>query len=356
MASDTEKFQEKLEGVLKASRNIEAARNAFAILFPKAEQALQTYSVFDSSSKSDRSRMRRISTIDSSQFYFGLTPGFASWGRSEIEDIISSPNPQMAINEILSRIEASVEKDRENLRRVLLDNLSGAFGGDRPFTREWLLALLELATHLLRSEDRLQVGIFSFDNAQRFRWVLVECFRPLRPVERFELFQSAIAKAKDISILCSFFRSAVGDLNPNGRRRDGDEPYFGEGTEYLRAGLLERIQRLTKYGMLWLQVDPGAILWFWWSCDLEAEVRAFTDKAQRTKRGLRALLEVPISYVQSTAGNYEQISEKPWSMLVNLKSLEKRANSIVRSSKNEADVVRAKKFLEALKRGARERF
>ncbi|CDX17023.1 hypothetical protein MPLDJ20_110082 [Mesorhizobium plurifarium] len=113
--------------------------------------------------------------------------------------------------------------------------------------------------------------------------------------------------------------------------------------------LLGRVRGLAADGGLFSQIRPGYVLWYWWGCGYADEVQAYTKRLMATNEGIRLLLEIPISYIRSTEGNYESVNRTNWERIIDLKLLEERAQ-LVATSDDEVGARVAERFLEALKR------
>lgn len=129
------------------------------------------------------------------------------------------------------------------------------------------------------------------------------------------------------------------------------------GTHRIHVELLARVRRLAKSNKdFWLQANLAAILWFWWGCDLENEVRKFTDTAVHTKVGLLGLLKAAIGRVRSSSGDYERVP-KSWNHVVDLELLAKQAASLLTDSQStDEERMLTKRFLKALELGAEDSF
>jgi hypothetical protein len=354
MGKEDDELLKKLEPLLARASSREGARNILSLLFPKADRALAN-DINEIADRSESKAQRRIADRDFTSAYFRLDPQPATWGRTELA-LVLDRDPQTALSLAKEKINLAPERDRPRLRRLFLEALDGAFGQARPFTLNWLIALINESPYFLRPKVEETVDIFARDNFQRLHRVLIGGLRDLEANQRFEMFVVAVPQAEDISLLCDFVRLQLSDLNPKGAKRERDSLYFGSRGEELRGLLLQRVRSMANEGALWSQANPGRILWFWWGSDLETEVRSFTDAAQDTPEGLRALLEITISRVQSSAGDYDHVSHRQWSMIVDLRMLEKRARVLIESKASEADVERAQRFLIALKKGEEDHF
>lgn len=351
MNGDDRKLSQILESMLSHAKSREATQNALAQLFPKAEAALHTFVPRHSESRNERKRQHRISERDVAPAYFRLDPQPASWGRSELNSVLDSTDPIEAMNKVEERVNSAPESDRPRLRRLFLEALDGAFGVTRPFNLAWLQALLHFAPSYVAARDEAAVFLYTLDNADRLRWIIIHALEGLLPENRATLMLAAIPETKDISILCDVVRTIARDLNPEGA---GDELYsagFGDHTSAVRNALLARVRSLAQSNEIWAQAEPSHILWFWWGSDLQAEVREFTSQAMETEKGVRGLLDAPVSVVHSTEGNYEHVAISNWSKLVNLDELASYAHEIIELSSDESDRKLAERFLTALEQG-----
>ena len=113
--------------VLKDAKVPIAARHSLAFLFPKVEEALKTFIRAGSTDIPNRMRQRRISVEDFAPAYFRLDPQRATWGRAEIEKILTENKPSLALDYVEERLRAALEGDRPRLRRLLLEQLEGFF-------------------------------------------------------------------------------------------------------------------------------------------------------------------------------------------------------------------------------------
>jgi hypothetical protein len=350
MNGDDKKFAEAVETMLGHAKSREAARNALAQLFPKVASALRSYIPRDSEDRNERKRRHRISEKDSAAAYFRLDPQPASWGRSEIDLVLRSEDPSEALSKIEARVSAAPEADRPRLRRLFLEALDGAFGVTRPFSLMWFQALLNIGPSYVAARDEATQFLYTFDNADRIRWIIIHALETMLPENRAALVEGVIPHARDISILCDVVRTIAGDRHVGGARDRREVAGFGDLTDSIRNELLSRVRLLAQTNQIWLQSQPDRILWFWWGSDFEVEVHNFTKKAMETEDGLRGLLDVPVSMVYSTEGNYEHIGVSSWSKIVDLDELAKRATALT-SSLNDSDKRLALRFLDALERG-----
>jgi hypothetical protein len=357
MPNDDELLQKDLQELLGRSKAPEATKNALVLLFPKLEKFLKTYLPVSMAQpdRGDQNRQHRIAQREFAHEYFGLSPNPLSWGRKELEDILDTENPSIALSKVTKRLNGVPERDQGRLRRQFLDALPGAFNSERKFSSQWLAALVGASREYLRMGDLTSSLLYHTENGQRLRMALFSAFRPLMPEERAEIFGSALPAAIDLSLLCSFFRTVVGDINPNGARGNRDADFFGARTMELRHQLLMRVKAAASSGLFWEQAEPSTLIAFWWGCDLEDEVRNFLNEEIRTDRGLDALLEVPLSRVYSTSGDYDSINLPFWSRVLDLARLAERAAELASLASIERKS-KAIRFLEALRRGEEDPF
>src|SRR5262249_46307469 len=120
MAQMDEKLAESLKALTDAARNPEGARNILALLFPKADQILETYVPTEHPEQAhERMRARRISHRDSAPVYFRLDPTPVSWSRPELEEIMEL-GPEKAFAVVEERVSKFPEKDNAHLRRLFI--------------------------------------------------------------------------------------------------------------------------------------------------------------------------------------------------------------------------------------------
>ena len=243
--------------MLSQAKSREAVRNALAQLFPKAEAALRTYVPRDIGDRNERKRQHRLSEKDFAPAYFRLDPQPASWSRSEIDAILNSPNPAEALNEVKSRVTAAPEGERSRLRRLFLEALDGAFGIHRPFNLVWFRALLDLGPSFIEARDETTQFLYTFDNADRLRWILIHALEALLPENRAQLTVAVIPLVADISILCDIFRTIAKDRHEEGATDERKATSFGDQTDTIRESLLSRARGLAKTNQIWSQVLPG---------------------------------------------------------------------------------------------------
>jgi hypothetical protein len=355
MNGDDKKRSELLETMLSAAKLREPVQNALAQLFPKAETVLRTFVPRESDDRNGRKRQRRLSEKDFAPAYFRLDPQPASWSRSEIESILNSADPGQALTEVESRVRASTQQDRSRLRRTFLEALDGAFDVRRPFSLDWFRALVDFAPSYVAARDDAARLWYTFDNADRLRWVVIHALRVLLPENRAQLILAVIPQAADVSLLCDVVRTIARDRHEQGAKDELENTSFGDSTETIRSLLLERVRSLAQSNQIWMQSQPDRLLWFWWGCDLEAEVKEFTKRAMNTEEGLRGLLDVAVSLVQSSEGDYEHVGYSSWSRIVDLEELAQRAKNLMAAS-NESDRRLAQRFLDALEKGRKDPF
>jgi hypothetical protein len=350
MPSDDEALKRSAEKMLAGARFGVASRDLLALLFPKMSDALEAVLPLAREERGEEQRSHRISHKDYALSYFGLTADPLAWGRKELENLFNRA-PDDAAKVIEQRIKSSPNRDQSRLRRQFLEALDGAFDDHRPFTSEWLRVLANLSPLLLETPDYTRSFLSHIDNTQRLRTALFAALRPLDSRIRGDIFYNAAQSASDLSLLCSLFRTIVGDTATDGISRREPE-FFAPRTEEIRILLLTRVKEMARTLRFWKQVAPGDLLWFWWGCD-DGEVMRFTTLAMSQPDGLRALLTVPIQRVFSTEGDYNVV-HLYWDKIVDLSALASFARVILNSPEINPDRQVAESFLKAWERGQQE--
>jgi hypothetical protein len=337
---------EKLEAMLKTSRQPAAGRQALGLLFPKTAGLLDTLTP-SVSNPGERKRRHQISARDYSAAYFQLDPEMPSWGRSEIDAILAGPSPQESLDRAEQRISAAPEDARGKLRRQLLEALDGIFDSKIPFNEQWLLAIVDKSPTFIAARDRDDNQLFANENFDRLRWVIVSGLRDLDPAERARLLLSVIASAGDLSLLCDVIRMATGDMRPDGAEDREEKLGLGTDRDNVRLALLERVRTAATSGQIWDQARPAEILWFWWGCRLDDEVRSCTSAALSNEGWASALLNAMISEVRSSAGDYERVNRESYSKIADLELAVARAKELQHSTNAPVRTV-ADRFLKAI--------
>ena len=318
------------------------ARRALALLFPKAEQLLNT-SVYSGRGDSNALRKaRRISVADFASAYFGLDPQRAT------DRILTHDDPDVAFRMVEERVYSAAEKDRSRLRRLFLGELRTTFEVSRVITKDWLRALLNASPVYIAVGDQTERFLYLTDNFDRLRMTVIRALEKLSQEQRATLIASVIPEITDLSILCAVFRSVAPDRRPEGAVADRiSAASFGDKTEMLREQLLGRVRDVVSNGDIWRQATLIDIIFFWWGSTLDDEVRRFTSAAANTPEGLLTLLKVPIHPVYSTAGNYETVSPT-WSNILDLAALEGSSRTILAGNAPDEDKQVARRFLKAM--------
>lgn len=315
------------------------------MLFPAINSVVDTYVGSDTDVVARR-RKRRLSLRDFSEAYFALSPPAGSWGQTEFETALRS-TPQEAFDTLQRKLESAPESDRSDLRRIFVELLDSEFRTGKKLDETWLNAIVGESPAMIAERDEERRSLFSVDNQDRLRWLIVNGLANLPPEEAEAVLMSAIRSASDLSILADVVRGIIGDVNPEGAKRDAHRIRLDENA--VRETLLDRVRSLAGDGSFWKQVKPENLLWFWWGADKALEVLNFTNKEMDTPSGLRGLLSSSINTVLSSAGNYERVSPT-WSKIVDLHALKQRALKL-QNSDNEADIKLAHRFLTAHARG-----
>ena len=351
-----EKLKKEADAVVSSAISQEGARNALALLFPKLEEVLKTYLPQDREPH-ERKRRRRISEKEYAWEYFGLTPEPNTLSIIEIEKFLNSANPNQTVNQAVERINLAPENLKPKLRRQLLDALDGAFNEERPFSAEWLIAVLNVSPIFIQGEDAVAVNLYEQSNTDRLRWLLLSAFKSVSEALRAEMFKQAVFTATDMSVLTDLFRSQSGDINTKVAQQKDEPRLFGAFTPDLRSALLAKIVEIVHAGKLWDQAIPSRLIWFWWGCNLEDDVRAFLSDCMNIPALWGQLFRLPISRVRSSEGDYDQVSRRAWGMLLDLNALAEIARNVLENEQaNAALAGDAKRFLDALEKGKSDPF
>lgn len=344
--ADHSKFREQIVQIVKNARSPDAATAALSILFPRAKEVLGT-EVLDTIESSQGRYARRISERDFSRQYFRLTPDAADLGKSQINAMFGSGAAE-AFTEFSIRLDAAPEAERPRLQRLLLEMLEGKLtelGGE---IRDWFIGIFNNAHTLLREDGWNKGDLFGSSPTDVLRAMLSKAMTNLDQRERVDLLKQAIHDATDISLVCELVRAVTGDTEPQGA--EFKQASLGDGTDEVRTLLLERIRRMSADGSLLEQAKLRDILWFWWGTGNGDEVLEFTGRMLDSTAGIERLLEMPITYVMSSAGNYEKVDHKAWNKIVDLQRL--HAHAVTRQTSSSAPQRGiAERFLQAYERG-----
>jgi hypothetical protein len=346
MATEEQKLKGRINSLLAKAGNADAVSHALGLLFPKVRDALVT---FGGSHSDENSTLRhRVSRRDFAATYFGLDPKHPVWTRSELEGVLRSSAPIDDLKELMVKVGSPglSEEDRARLRGQLLDFIQEGFASESPkITSEWVDAIVEISPPLLRARDTNSRGFYRVDNEERLRWLLVRPMRDIVPEDRAALVRSSIHGASDISLLCDVFRSIAGDAVSDGATKAYGENAFGKETQTLRDALVSRARKFAEDGTFWSQALPAQILWFWRNSDCEVEVKEFTKRAMNDRGSVRNVLDVPVSEVMSTAGNY-LVVQNGWAGIIDLEALSQIALTLSETGTDE-DKFFANRFLGA---------
>ncbi|WP_105433018.1 hypothetical protein [Neorhizobium sp. T6_25] len=342
--SGRETAKAELLTLLEKTKNKEAALAAISFLFPRSrdllgDQAVETVTGSDGVG-------RRIAKADFAPMYFRLTPDKSLWSKSQVEEL-KEGDPNTTFQVFQSRLNAVGDEQRPKLRRLILEILEDILQSQDDMSA-WFLAVFNNAIVLVGDEDWKNAALFDASNEDFVRILLRQALNRCKQDDRVALLRKSIAEADDISLLCELMRSVSGDNIPEGT--DYKEDVLGETTQELRSELLNRVRKMAADGVLHSQVRPADILWYWWGTGNGDEVLEYTKQLATVSEGLRVLMAIPISYVRSTAGNYEKVDVRAWSKIVDLDELEKRA-MILSMSESADDQPIAHRFLTALAKG-----
>lgn len=350
--SDDRAMKTLLKTALETAQNKEAAKNTLALLFPKMERIARTYAGIQSND-SERRRNRRLSISDFSKNYFNLTPQSGSWGKSEFEIAIKS-DPADAFEALQRRLAFATLDEQSDLRRIFLELLDAEFSSRKDLSKEWLLEFIKQSQTLIASKDEETKFLFSVDNADRLRWLILHGLERLSKDHAVDCLKSAIALADDITILCDLIRTILGDVRKEGSQTERSKLNLGDDALEIRSTLLDRVRKIAESNAMWDQIDPSVILWFWWGATTDDQVKEFTKHQMKSPLGLRKLLQVSVSRVRSTEKDYDRVSPT-WEKLVDLRALSESAVQLTQTG-NDLDKEIAERFLDALKAGQERHF
>ncbi|MBY5655694.1 hypothetical protein HFO32_25945 [Rhizobium leguminosarum] len=340
--------KQQLLSLLGHAKNQDAAKAALSLMFPTSKEMLGT-GLLDTA---DKDGSRRIGQRDFARIYFRLTPDTSIWSKTQARSLIDA-EPTDAFQIFASKLDTATRDEKPKLRRLLLELLEEAMSRKEGGRSKWFIALLNNASLLLNDEGWQTAALFDLSIEDLIRTMLRQVLMASTQDERVELIKEAIANASDISLLCELMRSVSGDTEAEGMTYTPDS--LGEATQMLRDILLDRVRQMAEEGVLHDQAQPGDILWYWWGTGHGEEVREYTKRTMMKEVGLRFLLQVPISYVRSTAGNYEKIDRQSWNKILDIEELRSRALELHSSSSSEMDRNIADRFLEALERNDKPR-
>ncbi|WP_316219272.1 hypothetical protein [Bradyrhizobium sp. SZCCHNR2026] len=352
-ADDSKKIEQTLAEALKLAKNPEGARNILAMLFPRAENVFRTFIPSDSDRLSQTLK-RRISKKEFTESYFSLTPNQDTWSVPELKSAIEGP-PSEAFDVLREKTNRASPQQASDLRRIFLELLDSHFSSSQQLNEGWMKAIVSASPELLSFGEDERDGFFSLSSLDRLRGIVIRGIKELPPTSQIAILESAIQSANDFSLLADVVRSLIGDLNPDGAKGRSDQLQLRELSGPLRNQLIERIREVSRTGDIWKQADPSPILWFWRGSNAEDEVKKFTTAAMKSGAGLRRLFEIAISEVLSTDGNYEQVPIY-WDKIVDLDALSRQAHELVETSKNDEEIAIARRFLNALENGRKDRF
>ncbi len=332
MTNNETSLKANLDSILKTAKNSNALSVGLGLLFPKVRKVLNT---LDGSFGATSDALgHRISGSEFAAAYFALDPKEATWERAELDRFLRTDAPRDALGQLVSKTQSlSVsESDRVRLRGQLLDVMEEGFAsGDPSLSTEWFRAVLDASPIFIRARDVKPSGfLYRTTNEERLRWLLVRPMRDMSPDERAGLIRPNIDDLLDISLLCDVFRSMAGDLTADGVSPQYGENVFGSETEQLRERLVARAREIAADGKFWSQALPGDILWFWRNSNYETDVREFTSASLADRGNIAKILEVPVSEVVSTAGNYFQV-QSSWMNVIDLNTLDTLADELSQS-------------------------
>lgn len=331
----------------KRAKHPEASKYAMSTLFPKVAKALSVW-IDNKEENYIAIAKHRAAVKATARNYFTLQPARGVWGKDQITAILKSKNPLEALANAIELIERASEFERLGLRRMLLEILPTAFGTEGVSVQSWLLAINKESKYFISQKDETAGLFYSNDNLDRLRWILNSGLRLLSPEDRDQLLGQAILASPDISLLCDWFRVWFGDLHPEGAKNKDPENMKLADSGKIRQLLLTKTYEIAHSSQIWFQASPAEIIWFWWGCDREHDVREYFDRAMNEEALALRLMELSISIVRSTSGNYEQVNLKSWSKIFDPARAIKIAESILSRDAGETEIRLAQRFLNAV--------
>lgn len=346
-----EEIKTEVEMLLRDVKDKQAVTEALTFLFPKLGDVLAV-PTSQYAQAPGRSPRRRISNAEFARSYFNLAPDEILWGKSQT-DAMAAGDPTDAFMTYRSRIAQASPHDRAKLRRVFVDLLSSVTRQtDRPV--DWFMALLDNARVLLEHVPDANLGFFDLAIETHITSILAEILKLLDEDMRCEVIFRAIQDAADISFLCDVFRSMAGDVEREGAKGQSTNA-FGDNTDSLRQELVDKVIEIANSLALYEQARPQDILWFWWGSGYGEQVRQHTAKAMENPVALLCLMEISITTVWSSIGNYERVDRRSWSKIVDIEELNRRAITISKQAVGPA-VNTARRFLAAYDRNNQDEF
>src|SRR6185312_13894779 len=218
MARDTKEVMTSIEQMTaNQARNPEAARNAVAFLFPKLADNMRVYLGSAREDAHERKRRFRISSKEYAPSYFGLQPSVILWSKSELDGVFDTNDPYQSLSVVEGKIASAPQVDQSRLRREFFEQLSSAFRSSAAqFSQDWLDAIVRLSPIYIKAVDETASLMFSLDSITRLEFLVMGGLTQLNLAERVDVFETAINRAADISLLGATFRAIAGDVQEDG--------------------------------------------------------------------------------------------------------------------------------------------
>lgn len=335
--------------MVSEAANKEAAAKSLALLFPSAERTLKTYANIDRQGGAERHR--RIANREFTASYFSLEPTFKSWRKSDFTRLLAS-GAEGVFDSLADEISVFPSDQQKILLKSFLDELRNEIGRSIPITSQWLTSVFHFAPQIFAMEADSEREAFGVSNANRLEWLAIEMLERAPNSERGDLFLTAVSQTSDLSLPCSIFRTIEGDINPEGASKNRHRAAsLGEQSNQIRIDLLDKVRGVANSGCLWTQARPRWILWFWWGCDVESEVRAFIAKNLHQASTLRSLADAMISIVSSSSGNYFSVNLESWQRLVDIDRLLKSLEGAQLDTPTTEDKMILSQFKQAIENG-----
>lgn len=312
--------QRFIEGAMAVASNKGAAGAALGILFPSLSKFLDTF--VPTSDVGTFDKIYGISSKDTALDYFQMHPKKFAWGPIDVDLIVRSNKPEVALGILNEKIASDDFGDKALVRTKFLEVIQIAFELERiEVSGDWIGMLIQISPEFIRYSDQDKSGLFKHDNLDRMRWTIAAGFRKLTPQMRGVIFLESAISAEDISLACDLFRSLAGDLHPSGAQRKEPELSFGSEAQetIIRESLLKRIYSLRDERKLFDQADAISIIWFWWGSNEVEQVRAYLKGAlENAGRDSGILIRSIVEKHLGTPG----VFKRTWSYVLDVAQLE----------------------------------
>ncbi|MBY4587633.1 MULTISPECIES: KAP family P-loop NTPase fold protein [Rhizobium] len=271
---DDDDLGKRLEPAM--AENPEAAKVAMTILFPRLSKAWKTFSG-DSTVYLLQKEQRRISTKEyhRNYFVFGRDPRMMT--RSEIDGLLTAPNPSKTLDAAIRRLESDTSGPPSRIATMLGQFIEVVYA--RPLlTPAFVRALLDNADHLIRREDEVWDMVVTH-NDERLSNIITLGLEKLDAEVRTEILGILVEYESGLQT-----RTTV--VEADGRRHGlfGNEPaheterlFSAENIEAAALAIRAQVAAACDSDLIWTMPKPGRLIWAWKRMTDNATVRAWTD-------------------------------------------------------------------------------